>query len=401
MTTDIPGESLDELPPTQWASHPNTLAGVMGWAAGVLGVGPQPVASMPQVAAADVVLLLVDGLGDRLLHRHADVAPTLSALHTTTLRAGFPATTATSITSLTTGTACGLHGIIGYAFRPDDHCRTTGPRRMLNALRWTMDAADGPSAMATYPPDLVAPLAGALAGLAEHGVSISYVMPAEFRGTGLTQVAFRATGRHLAANTPDLVREGVGTALAQRSGRRGFVYAYLSDLDAAGHRYGPGSSEWVRTLRTVDALVADLAADLPADAVLAVTGDHGMLAAGRRVDLDAQAHWSAGVEMLAGEPRVRHLYVADGARDDVLATWTAELGADARVVTREQAVDEAWFGIEVDPDIAQRIGDVVAVASYRTVLVRGDAEPLEARMIGHHGAWTADEQLVPLLVARG
>lgn len=105
--------------------------------------------------------------------------------------------------------------------------------------------------------------------------------------------------------------------------------------------------------------------------------------------------------MIAGEPRVRHLYVADGARDDVLATWTAELGAEARVVTREQAVDEAWFGIAVDPDIAQRIGDVVAVARDRTVLVRGDVEPLEARMIGHHGAWTADEQLVPLLVAHG
>lgn len=399
MTTETSGAALDELSPKQWSAYPDTLAHVMPWAASILGHGAPSSSTLPQLDAADVVLLLVDGLGDRLLAAHAEVAPTLSALHATTLRAGFPSTTATSITSLTTGTACGLHGIIGYAFRPDDDCRTRGPRRVLNALRWTLDSADGASAMVTYPPDLVAPLAGALVELADAGVKVTYVMPGEFRGTGLTQVAFRAGGRYLPATTPDLIREAVATVLARRARERRFVYAYLADLDAAGHRYGPGSAQWVATLRVVDALVADLAADLPANAVLTVTGDHGMLAAGRRVDLDVEDQLTAGVEMIAGEPRVRHLYVADGAGDDVVAVWRAELGVHARIVTREQALDEQWFGVDVDPRIARRIGDVVAVGRDRTVFVRGEREPLEATMIGHHGAWTADEQLVPLLVA--
>ncbi|MGV9670228.1 MULTISPECIES: alkaline phosphatase family protein [unclassified Gordonia (in: high G+C Gram-positive bacteria)] len=393
---------MEELPPADWGAHPRTLADVLPWIGTTLLDPGAATEGMPDLAASTVVLLMVDGLGDRLLQRHADDAPTLARLRAAGLRAGFPSTTATSITSLTTGAPCGVHGIIGYAFRPDDDSRTRGTPRLLNALRWTMDSSDGPSALVTYPPNLVAPLAGALAGLADAGVEISYVMPGEFRGTGLTQVAFRATGRYWPANSSDSVLDGVVNTLVRRSKRPRFVYAYLSDLDAAGHRYGPGSPEWLGALRTVDRLVADIASSLPADASLAVTGDHGMLAAGRRIDLDVEDALTAGVAMIAGEPRVRHLYTEDGARDDVLAAWAQVVGDDdARTATREQVLDEGWFGHAVPPRIASRIGDIVAVGQGTTVLVRSEAEPSEAKMIGHHGAWTADEQLVPLLVASG
>ena len=47
-------------------------------------------------------------------------------------------------------------------------------------------------------------------------------------------------------------------------------------------------------------------------------------------------------------------------------------------------------------------GDLVAVARGTTILTRSLTDPeLEVNMVGHHGAWTAAEQLVPVLLAQG
>ncbi len=71
---------------------------------------------IPPVRAAG--LLLVDGLGARLLHRYAADAPFLSSLPDAgPLTAGFPSSTATSLTSLGTGTPPGHHGMVGITMR--------------------------------------------------------------------------------------------------------------------------------------------------------------------------------------------------------------------------------------------------------------------------------------------
>ena len=74
------------------------------------------------------------------------------------------------------------------------------------------------------------------------------------------------------------------------------------------------------------------------------------------------------------------------------------LGDDALVAPREQVLAECWYGPRTRSAAAARIGDLVVVARDRTILTRPGAEPGESRMVGHHGGWTADELLVPLLV---
>lgn len=402
---------LAELPPQLWGEYPDTLADVMPWIGRSLGVdalgGDLPAASersrLPELDAASVVLLLVDGLGERQLAAHAHLAPTLTGLQGTVLRAGFPSTTATSITSLMRGEPAGEHGIIGYSFVPDDAARSHGPARTLNMLRWTLDSADGPSAYDVYPPTALAPGEGegAVGALERSGVRVFQVMPGEFKDTGFTSVASGTAGRHLPAKAPAEVRAGITTALTRtlpRSHRPRVVYAYLADLDTAGHIYGPGSDPWCDALRTVDSLVTDILADLPSDARLVVTGDHGMLRAGKTIDLDAEPALSAGVARVAGEARVRHVYAIDGAVDDVADAWRDLLGDDAHVAPREQVLAEHWYGPRTADRTAARIGDLVVVAKDRTVLTRPAAEPGESRMLGHHGGWTADELLVPLLI---
>ncbi|BDD83337.1 phosphodiesterase [Tsukamurella pulmonis] len=345
----------------------------------------------------DVVVLLVDGLGAELLRRHADEAPTLAAHVRSTLDAGFPATTATSLSSFALGAPCAAHGIVGYSFGvPDEH-----GRRLFNSLRWTIDGASGPDARESHPPRELQRRRSRLEDLADAGAEIHYVVPDYQESSGLTRASFRAAGVLHAASTLDEVREGVLAVARHEGAARRFAYAYTGLLDAAGHLHGPGSAEWLGVLRAVDAMFADLLADLPRTCTLLVTADHGMIQAESLVDLDAVPELHRGVRLIAGEARVRHVYLARGHKvDDVLARWAGTLGEHARVVTREQALDEHWFGATPpNPVIAHRIGHVLAVAQGRSVLVTPSQEPMESRMLGHHGAWTVDEQAIPLISA--
>ncbi|WP_341257383.1 MULTISPECIES: alkaline phosphatase family protein [Gordonia] len=346
----------------------------------------------------DVVVLLIDGLGAELVARHAEIAPTLNSRVGHVLQAGFPATTATSLASLAVGAPCAVHGVVGYSFavpQPD------GPRT-LNALRWTFDTAQGSDARDTVDPASTQPSRSRLQAMAEQGVEIHYVVPGYQARSGLTRAAFRATGVVHPAATLDELRDGI-LAVARHDGPgRRFAYAYYPDLDMNGHIHGPESPEWLTVLADVDRFVADLFTDLPSTCTLLITGDHGMISAGTIIDLDAAPDLHRGVRQIAGEARVRHVYLNDrAALDDVAEAWRGVLGSHARVVTREQAFDDQWFGSAVPTaDIAARIGDVIAVAEGETVLVRPAAEPMESTMRGHHGAWTADEQLVPLVTNR-
>ena len=134
--------------------------------------------------------------------------------------------------------------------------------------------------------------------------------------------------------------------------------------------------------------------------MLAVTGDHGMVAMAEPVDYDDQPSLREGVALLAGEPRVRYLHVRPGALDDVRAAWTEVLGEGFWIGTREQIVDSGSLGADVPTVVADRIGDLVVVATSNRGVVRRRAEPVLSGLIGQHGSWTDAERLVALGVHR-
>lgn len=375
------------MPPTP-SNH--SLADVMPSIAAALGAhGPNPLGIDP---TRDAVLMLVDGLGAELIREHAEHAPTLASMTTRMISAGFPSTTATSLTSLAVGAPCSQHGIVGYSFQISD---SAGPTS-FNPLRWTLESSGGPTAIDRFPPREVQTMPSLLEVLAAEGVEITYVMRADFRDSGLTRAAFRADGTYLPANTLEEIGRAVTATVSRPSRVSRFVYAYFGDLDMIGHLHGPGSPEWLHCLREVDAFIADLATDLPPDCRLVVTADHGMVTAETSVDIDTTPALLSDVITVAGEARVRHAYAREGAAQNVLAAWTSELSGRARVLSREQALDERLFG--PGRDHADRLGDVIAIATGGVVLTRSQNEELESSLLGHHGANTAAEQHIPLIL---
>jgi len=338
-------------------------------------------------ASRRYVLLLVDGLGLDLLHAHADDAPYLWSLLagpcSRTLTAGMPTTTATSLTSLGTGLPPGRHGVVGYT------CRIPGSNRLLNALRW--DSQVDPLTWQPHPT--------AFARLAADGIDTSVVSKRAFARSGLTLAGQRGALYRGADSAGERLAEAVHGLRSERS----MVYVYDSDLDATGHRDGCESDAWRLQLATIDAFALRLRKEIPDDAVLVVTADHGMVdvAPEGRLDVDAEPELLDDVGVFAGEGRLRQLYCRAGAVDDVMARWHARLGQEALVVTREQAIDEGWFGPGVDREVAPRIGDVLVACLGPLAVISSSRFPLEVDLVGLHGSLTHAEMMVPLLVDTG
>lgn len=365
----------------------SSLADVLPSALAALGVPGEP--NVLALEPADcIVVLLVDGLGWQLLREPAGQAPFLSGLAGRPLTAGFPTTTAVSITSLGTGVAPGLHGITGYSTRAD------GLGEPVNWLTWR-GARSGTDLIDTQPPEQVQPVTTAFERAVQAGVNASVVSAPMFRTSGLTRAALRGAQylrAFTAADTATVVAETART-------RGGLIYCYIADLDLIGHVHGCRSEAWRVQLELIDAGARLLADRLPANARLLVTADHGMLDVPEhaKLDYDTEPLLREGVELLAGEARVRYLHTAPGELDAVRSRWTEVLGSGMAVLTRDEAIDRGWFGPSVSDAARSRIGDLIAVSVSELSVVRRKAESRNASLVGHHGALTDAELLVPLL----
>ncbi len=329
--------------------------------------------------AESYVVFLVDGLGWHLLQRQADTAPYLSSLLGEPMTCGVPSTTATSLTSLGTGRAPGAHGVVGFT------SRIPGTNTLLDALKWDVDV--DPRDWQIH--DTVFTRARAT------GVNVVAIGKRAFEGSGLT-VASQRGAEFVGADSPG---ERISAAVRASAEPGSLVYLYEGELDATGHRRGLASWAWEHQLATVDAFAQQLREALPSRVGLIVTADHGMVDvdADHRFDVDEEPELLDGVSLLGGEARFRHLYCEAGAVDDVLRAWRARLGADACVVSRDEAIGEGWFGA-VESHVRPRLGDVVVASLGDLAVVSTSRFPHEAALIGLHGSLTAEEMLIPLLV---
>jgi hypothetical protein len=333
----------------------------------------------PAVAGADqVVLLVLDGLGWDQLRERKRLAPAMSAMSGGPVTTVAPTTTATALTSITTGAPPADHGIVGYRIR-------VGGTEVLNVLRWKTAAGDARQAIAPSSLQPIEPF---------FGTKPPVVTRAEFADSGFT-------GAHLAGvrlygwRMPSTLEYTVGALLAD--GER-FVYAYYDGVDKVAHELGLGRA-YDAEVAAADRLVAGIAERLPSGATLLVTADHGHVDVGDRVvRLHPEVMRLAG--LLSGEGRFRWIHARTGCRDRLAAAARRLYDGEAWVRTREEAEAEGWFGGALRPEVAARLGDVV-LAAREPVAFLDPEDTGEVRLRSRHGSLTGAEMWVPLLATSG
>lgn len=328
----------------------------------------------PARAAAQVVLLVLDGLGWDQLRDRRVLAPTLAAMEGGAITSVVPSTTACALSSITLGCTPAEHGVVGYRVQ-------VGGGEVMNVLHWRTPNGD---ARATVPPQLFQPRP------AFWGRDVPVVTRAEFATTGFT-VAHLSGARIVGWRVPSTIAVEVRRLLAVGEP---FVYAYYDGIDKVAHEFGLGE-HYDAELVAVDRLVSEVAAMVPAGGALVVTSDHGQVHVGDN-NLPIDGELMGGVEVLSGEGRFRWLHARVGAADDVAAAARELYGPLAWVRTRQEAVDEGWFGGPLRPETAARLGDVALVAREAVAF----SDPMDTgpvRLVCRHGSLTAAEMLVPLL----
>ncbi len=351
-------------------------ASIAGIVPALLGARDRAWVPAPACDAAQVVLLVLDGLGWAAVEEHAARMPVLAAMEGGPITTVVPSTTATALTSITTGLVPAQHGILGYRMRFGSD--------VLNVLRWSVEHG--------RPPDPF----DVQRHTAFLGRAVPVVTRAEFKATGFTRAHLRGAdfvGWHTTAALIEQIVRCVDEGAP-------VVYAYYPGVDTIAHEFGLHDAVYRHELADADRLVGEVRDALPAHATLLVTSDHG------QVHLEPEA-WLTVPEIvsrcdaMAGDGRFRYCYARNAAAARDLVDVARDAVADcAWVWSRAEVLEQGLLGEGATGTIPRRLGDVV-IAARDAVAIVDPALPNEARLRSGHGSLTADEMLVPLVAAIG
>ena len=377
------GSAVPILPDYNGACLANLVPALLSGSAGGKGGAGQPPTWLPAPAreANQIVLLIVDGLGWEQLTARRELAPTLTgaAGSERSITSVAPTTTACALTSIATGRPPADHGLLGYRL-------ATPSAEIMNVLRWTVGTNRPRDARRELPASAFQPYPP-FPG-ATHPVPV--VSRGEFAGTGFTAAYLGASplaGYKATSSLPLQIRRLLGAG-------EPFVYAYYDGIDKVAHEHGL-DEYYDAELVAVDRLVADIASELAQGAVLVVSADHGQIEVGANVELLGR-ETMAGTRFLSGEGRFRWLHARPGAADDLLTTVTEQYHDTTWVMSRDQLIDEGWFGGPLRDGVIDRLGDV-ALIPHAPIAFLDPADVGETSLAARHGSLTADEMLVPLV----
>ena len=345
-------------------------------------------------SARNVVLVVLDGLG----HRHLARAIPGGALHGSlraSLTSTFPSTTAAAITTFMTGLPPQAHGLTGWHM----YFREIGAVLAVLPFR---PRHGGPSLVASggvTPAELLghAPVVDRL-DAATFVVSPAAIVESDFNR------AVSGRARRIGYTGLDEMFASVRDVVCVGTERK-YVYAYYSEIDSLAHAHGVASDPVGAELGRVDAAFGRFLDEIAGtDTLVIATADHGFVDTrpDTVIELDDHPELAATLALpLCGEPRVAYCYVRPGEGARFERYVESRLGHCATLGASADLLAAGWFGPGAPhPRLAERIGDYILVMKDGFAI--RDVLPGERRhaQIGVHGGTSADEMLVPLVVAR-
>jgi hypothetical protein len=336
--------------------------------------------------ATNLVLLIIDGLGDNYLQRRGGGGE-LARRRRGALTSVFPSTTASAITTSYTGRTPLEHGLTGwFTYFGEAGC-------VAAALPFRSRGDMTPLRARGVLPERIYATRGIFASLPVKSVVVTYreIIDSEYNRihcSGAERLPYD-TADELVAQVERAVKAG---------GERKFVYAYWPHYDATSHRYGCESPQAAAQLALIDAAFGELVRRLRGTQTLVVaTSDHGFIDVAPQEALELPPHLFPHLRFpLCGERRVAYCHVhSPRVFIEEAKAW---LGERADVMPSAQLVADGWLGPgEPHPRLKERIGDVALMMRGRYTVK--DWTPGEPRWlhIGNHGGTHEDEMTIPLI----
>ena len=331
----------------------------------------------------NVVLLVVDGLGDNYLMRRGGA---LAAKRRRAITSVFPSTTASAITTTYTGATPLEHGLTGwFTYFGEAACVGASlPFRSRGDMR--------PLSVRGVRPEQIYIQRSIFEQLPIRSIVVTHrdIVDSEYNSQhcrGAERLAYE-TLEELISHVERAVKS---------SGERKFVYAYWPAYDQVSHRFGCASPQAAAEHEKIDAAFAELSRRLAGtETSLLATADHGFVDVAPEESLELPGFLLRDLRFpLCGERRIAYCHVhSPGEFLKKAADW---LGERAEVVPSRVLVEQGWFGGGTPhARFAERIGDVALMMRGRYTVkdwVAGESRHLH---IGNHGGPSDDEMLIPL-----
>ncbi|TAH48150.1 MAG: phosphodiesterase [Betaproteobacteria bacterium] len=338
-----------------------------------------------------VVLLVIDGLGDRFLARHGG-GSSLSAHRRRPMTSVFPSTTASAVTLLHTGLSPAEHGLTGWFIHDRRFGGVIAPLPLVQRGNGPIEAFRLTTRLFPYasmfrgakrPVTVLSPADIAFSRFSMHHSRGARVRPYQ----GLDQLAAA------------IVEEAGALA-----GQGGLVHAYYPVFDAISHVHGADSAQAMSVFARLDRAFERLLDALRGSgAVLVATADHGFIDAPQDKTVSI-VPGSEVAQMLAaplfGERRAAFCALRPGAEGEFLGWAATALRGKAVAVTAEAMLASGLLGPgKPHARLRERVGRCALLMEPGwTVIDTVEGEKPHA-MIGVHGGLSADEMWVPLIRA--
>ncbi len=342
-----------------------------------------------------VVLLLLDGLGSKQLHRFilSGNGRKFFALHPwQKITTACPATTAAVVTTLATGASPAEHAILGWHL----HLPDLG---MDGTILPFVTRTDTPIAPPGFDLEKYLAIPAHLASIHGRRVLISQGDIPTSR-TSMAQPWW--TERRSFANLEGMLRQI--RAFAHSRGRAS-AYVYWPHYDTFCHAHGPEGRVPARHLAELDAFLARAQKALSGtDTLLLVTADHGHMQTHTRIDLSQiPGFYDTLATLPSGDARMVQCFVRPSRMKEFLRlTRSAPLFGAAACVPLSEVLRSGILGPgKPHPALANRLGDYTLFAAPGHAFLYPEALSKHKKIkSGNHGGLSLDELEIPLFVVR-
>ena len=343
-------------------------------------------------APEKILLILMDGLGSHFL-TSPDSPPFLSESMNMTMNTVFPSTTASALTTLSTGLWPSQHGALGwwtYMKEINGPVTTLPFTRMLDGISLGEVGVNGEN------------LFSAETFLRTSDREISGLLPSDIYASTFSDYALGGNLVHKYSG----MEEGFRSATNLLKSKEGpdFLYFYVPDVDSNAHRYGIDHNFTKAAVTEADRLCGVLRDELGGSNIrVIITADHGHLEANEseKIAINEKVLRAGLIQQpISGDARVSYMRLDQESADVTHADLVAFFGDEFQLITNQEAITWQLFGPTINEVSKDRLGDLIAISNDNSVACWSE-EGQSGSMLdlkSFHSGLTKTEMEVPLII---
>ena len=320
----------------------------------------------------NVVVILFDGLGSKILDRTLPKDSFLRKHKQKEITTVFPATTTAATSSMITGLNPIEHGYLGWNvyIKPID--------KTITLYRKTQKGKDEEDEDFLNIKDKYYNLKTIAEQIEENNL-----------GRGIELYTFQ---KEIYYDLDDMLERI--TNYTKTDGKK-YIYAYDNEPDHTMHRFGPDSPEAKEQIEIRNKKVEEFTNNLE-NTIIFIVADHGHI----KIDNIFLMDYPDIVETLSKttslEQRAISFHIKEGRKDEFVKLFNKYFGKYFNLYTKEDVIESNLFGDGTPhPLFKDALGDFIAIAEdeNKTLLMSDDDI-----LVSQHAGYSADEIYIPLII---